>query len=65
MGPAARISLAALALLATATTGSAQQDAWALLQRPGHAVFMRHSGTAGGAGDPPGFDSRIAQPSAT
>ena len=55
MGPAARISLAALALLATATTGSAQQDAWALLQRPGHAVFMRHSGTAGGAGDPPGF----------
>lgn len=55
MGPAARICLAALALLAPATPGPAQQDAWALLQRPGYAVFMRHAGTAGGVGDPPGF----------
>lgn len=55
MGPAARICLAALALLAAGTPGPAQQDPWAFLQRPGHAVFMRHSGTAGGAGDPPGF----------
>jgi broad specificity phosphatase PhoE len=58
MGPAARVVLWALAVAAVlppAGSGLGQEDAWAVLQRPGHVAFMRHAATSGGAGDPPGF----------
>src|SRR5687768_1696201 len=30
-------------------------NAWTLLRRPGHVVFIRHAATPGGSGDPPGY----------
>ena len=55
-----RLLLAAVALiglLAATTVSSAQSDAWAVLGKPGHVAFMRHSDAPGfgGYGDPPGF----------
>jgi broad specificity phosphatase PhoE len=48
----------ACALLSAASIGSAcaqdQAAAWALLQQPGHVVFMRHA-EAPGYADPPGY----------
>jgi phosphohistidine phosphatase SixA len=51
-----RLALAAALVLAGtfASVARAQDDAWALLQRPGHVVFMRHS-DAPGYGDPAGY----------
>lgn len=52
--------LAAVLLLAHAIVApafSAEDDAWSLLKKPGHVVFMRHSDApgSGGYGDPPGY----------
>jgi phosphohistidine phosphatase SixA len=51
--------LLACALLSAASIGPAsaqdQAAAWALLQQPGHVVFMRHS-EAPGTADPPGYN---------
>ena len=58
MRPAARFGLQALAaalLLLAGSPSFTQEDAWVLLQRPGHVAFLRHAATSGGAGDPPGF----------
>ena len=58
MRPAVRFGLQALAaalLLLAGSPSFTQEDAWALLQRPGHVAFLRHAATSGGAGDPPGF----------
>jgi broad specificity phosphatase PhoE len=58
MRPAARFGLQALAaalLLLAGWPAFGQEDAWALLQRPGHVAFLRHAATSGGAGDPAGF----------
>jgi phosphohistidine phosphatase SixA len=59
MRPAARFGLQALAAmlwLVAVSPAFSQEDAWALLQRPGHVAFLRHAATSGGAGDPPGFN---------
>jgi phosphohistidine phosphatase SixA len=57
-GPARLLFVAALAVVgAFPQTALPQGDAWALLEQPGHVVFMRHSDAPGhgGYGDPPGF----------
>jgi phosphohistidine phosphatase SixA len=38
-------------------SSAAQESTWALVKKPGHVVFMRHSEApgSGGYGDPPGF----------
>jgi phosphohistidine phosphatase SixA len=58
MRPAARFGVQALAvalMLMAGLPSFAQEDAWALLQRPGYVAFLRHAATSGGAGDPAGF----------
>ena len=47
----------AVAGLSFAVPAFAQAGAWALLKRPGHVVFMRHSDApgSGGYGDPPDY----------
>lgn len=47
--------LVALLLVAGQSPALAQTDAWALLRQPGNVIFMRHSATPGGFGDPPGY----------
>ncbi len=44
-------------LVGSWSSATAQDDRWALLQQPGHVVFMRHSDApgSGGYGDPLGF----------
>jgi phosphohistidine phosphatase SixA len=57
LGAQARLLLAAMLLLASAAVApavAAEDDAWSLLKKPGHVVFMRHS-DAPGSGDPPGY----------
>jgi broad specificity phosphatase PhoE len=51
------LPLAVALTLWAASAAQAQDDAWALMKQPGHAVFMRHSDAPGhgGYGDPPGF----------
>lgn len=46
--------LAALAACALPVARAAQAP-WALLQRGGHVILMRHAATVPGIGDPPGF----------
>jgi phosphohistidine phosphatase SixA len=56
--PAQLLVAAALALWAASGLPAwAQGDAWALIEQPGHVVFMRHSDAPGhgGYGDPPGY----------
>src|SRR5262245_6166507 len=48
-------SIIALALLAGGTAVWAEEDALALLRKPGYVAFLRHADAPGGAGDPPGF----------
>jgi phosphohistidine phosphatase SixA len=45
-------------LVVCVASGAAAQDAgtlWAALRSGGHVALVRHTATAGGAGDPPGF----------
>jgi broad specificity phosphatase PhoE len=51
---AASLAVAFL-LCAVGTVVWAQEEAWALLRKPGYVAFLRHSDAPGGAGDPPGF----------
>jgi phosphohistidine phosphatase SixA len=55
----ARLLLAALLVLvgAFAPAVAADDDAWSVLKKTGHVVFMRHSDApgSGGYGDPPGY----------
>ena len=46
-----------LVVLCVASAASAQDAAavWAALRAGGHVALVRHAGTVGGAGDPPGF----------
>lgn len=45
-----------LVLLCISSAADAEEAAvWAALRAGGHVALVRHAGTAGGAGDPPGF----------
>ena len=47
--------LVALATFAVAVPGGAEDTAWALLQRGGQAILLRHAITTPGVGDPAGM----------
>src|SRR5262245_14668419 len=49
------MSLAIALTFAAGAAAWAQEDAWALLRKPGYVAFLRHADAPGGAGDPPGF----------
>jgi hypothetical protein len=45
-----------LIVFGAASAAAAQEDAlWSALRAGGHVALIRHAGTVGGAGDPPGF----------
>src|SRR5262245_9795103 len=45
-----------LIALGAASAAAAQEDAlWSALRGGGHVALIRHAGTVGGSGDPPGF----------
>jgi phosphohistidine phosphatase SixA len=50
-----RMLLRAGALAALAPLAHADEGMWALLQKGGHVVLLRHALTEPGVGDPPGF----------
>src|SRR5215217_5950266 len=50
-----RMLLRAGALAALAPLARADEAMWALLQKGGHVVLLRHALTDPGVGDPPGF----------
>jgi phosphohistidine phosphatase SixA len=55
-----------LVALCFASSSAAQEDAtplWPALRAGGHVALIRHAGTVGGSGDPPGFklDDRSTQ----
>ncbi len=50
-----RVVAAFLALMVAPAVSVAEEPLWALLERGGHIVLMRHAATDPGAGDPPGF----------
>ena len=53
-----RVLAIILVLLCVSAAAAAEDDAaalWAALRSGGHVALIRHAGTVGGAGDPPGF----------
>jgi phosphohistidine phosphatase SixA len=58
MRHAAKIAASLVIAFVLCTVGAAawaQEDAWALLRKPGYVALLRHADAPGGAGDPPGF----------
>jgi phosphohistidine phosphatase SixA len=52
-----RLPFTLLALLCISSAAGAEEASgvWAALRGGGHVALVRHAGTAGGSGDPPGF----------